>query len=111
MIVPAIAEIYRLIEKHADADTVVAFSSLASAPALAQEKLGIPSASVHLQPSVIRTFADQGMFGNIRLSASHPQWFKQGLFRLVDTLVIDRSLKAPAECASRDTWAARPWTG
>jgi hypothetical protein len=23
--------------------------------------------------------------GAARLSASHPQWFKQGLFRLVDT--------------------------
>ena len=95
VIVPAIADVYRLIERHADADTVVAFSSLAFGARLAQEKLGIASASVHLQPSVIRTYADQGMFGNIRLSASHPQWFKQGLFRLVDTLVLDRSLKKP----------------
>jgi rhamnosyltransferase subunit B len=95
VIVPAMAEIYRLIEKHADADTVVAFSSLAFGARVAQEKLGVPSASVHLQPSVIRTFADQGMMGNVRLSASRPMWFKQGLFRLIDALILDRRIKEP----------------
>jgi len=95
VIVPAIAQTYRLIEKHADSSTVVAFSSLALGARLAQEKLGVPSASVHLQPSIIRTYADQGMMGNVRLSASTPLWFKQGLFRLIDAVVLDRRLKAP----------------
>lgn len=95
VIVPAIAEIYRLIEEHADSNTVVAFSSLAFGARVAQEKLGVPSASVHLQPSVIRTFADQGMMGNVRLSASRPTWFKHGLFKLIDALILDRRLKAP----------------
>jgi rhamnosyltransferase subunit B len=95
VIVPAIGEIYRLIEKHADSGTVVAFSSLAFGARVAQEKLGVPSASVHLQPSVIRTFADQGMMGNIRLSAARPRWFKHGLFKLIDALILDRRLKAP----------------
>ena len=95
VIVPAIAEVYRLIERHADQNTVVAFSSLAFGARVAQEKLGVASASVHLQPSVIRTFADQGMMGNVRLSASRPSWFKHGLFRLIDALILDRSLKGP----------------
>jgi rhamnosyltransferase subunit B len=95
VIVPAILEVYRLIEKHADEHTVVAFSSLAFGARVAQEKLGIASASVHLQPSVIRTFADQGMMGNVRLSASRPSWFKHGMFRLIDALILDRSLKKP----------------
>ncbi len=95
VIVPAIEQIYRLIDKHADARTVVAFSSLAFGARIAQEKLGVPSASVHLQPSVIRTFADQGMMGNVRLSASRPKWFKQGLFRIIDALIADPVLEAP----------------
>lgn len=95
VMVPAIGEVFRLIEKHADSRTVVAFSSLALGARLAQEKLGVPSASVHLQPSIIRTYADQGMMGNIRLSDSTPLWFKQGLFRLIDSVVLDRRLKAP----------------
>ena len=93
--IPAIEEIYRLIERHADANTVVAFSTGAFGARLAQEKLGIPSASIHLQPTVIRSYADQGMFGPVRLSASHPRWFKHGLFRLVDWLVIDRFMRRP----------------
>jgi UDP:flavonoid glycosyltransferase YjiC (YdhE family) len=68
---------------------------LAIGARVAQEKLGVPSASVHLQPSIIRTFADQGMMGNVRLSASRPKWFKQGLFRLVDALILDRHVKQP----------------
>jgi rhamnosyltransferase subunit B len=95
VIVPAIAETYRHIEQHADANTVVAFSTLAFGGRVAQEKLGVPSASVHLQPSVIRTYADQGMLGNVRLSATHPRWMKQLLFSLVDGLVLDRNLKQP----------------
>ncbi len=95
VIVPAIAEIYRLIEKNADSRTVVAFSSLAIGARVAQEKLGVPSASVHLQPSVIRTLVDQGMMGNVRLSAARPKWFKQGLFRVIDAVILDRRLKAP----------------
>jgi rhamnosyltransferase subunit B len=95
VLVPAIPQIYRLIETHADANTVVAFSTLAFGARLAQERLGVPSASVHLQPTVIRTYADQGMMGNIRLSTSHPRWFKSGLFRLIDWLILDRSVKRP----------------
>jgi rhamnosyltransferase subunit B len=95
VIVPAIAETYRYIEQRADSNTVVAFSTLAFGGRVAQEKLGVPSASVHLQPSIIRTYADQGMLGNIRLSAAHPRWMKQVLFSLVDALVLDRHLKQP----------------
>jgi rhamnosyltransferase subunit B len=95
VVVPAIEQIYRQIDKHADSRTVLAFSSLAFGARVAQEKLGIPSASVHLQPSVIRTFVDQGMMGNVRLSASRPKWFKQGLFRIIDAVILDRRLKAP----------------
>jgi rhamnosyltransferase subunit B len=95
VVVPAIAETYRHIERHADSNTVVAFSTLAFGGRVAQEKLGVPSASVHLQPSVIRTYADQGMLGNVRLSAAHPRWMKQLLFSLVDALVLDRNLKRP----------------
>lgn len=110
VIVAAIAETYRLIEQHADGDTVVAFSTLAFGGRVAQEKLGIPSASVHLQPSVIRTYADQGMLGNVRLSAAHPRWLKQVLFSLADALILDRNLKQPLN-AFRATLGLAPVHG
>jgi UDP:flavonoid glycosyltransferase YjiC (YdhE family) len=93
--IPAIPEVYRLIEKHADADTVVAASSLCLGARIAQEKLGVPTATVHLQPGVIRSLIDQGMAGNIRISASQPMWFKRAFFRLADWALIDRELQRP----------------
>ena len=95
VIIPATAEIFRLIENHADADTVVAASSISFGARLAQEKLGVPTASVHLQPTVIRSLIDHGMFGTLRISPSQPMWFKRALFRLIDWAAIDRLLRRP----------------
>jgi rhamnosyltransferase subunit B len=95
IMLPAITQIYRLIEAHADASTVVAASGICFGARIAQERLGVPTASVHLQPALIRSFIDQGMVGNVRIAASHPMWFKRGIFRLLDWAVIDRPLKKP----------------
>ena len=95
VMVPAIAEIYRLIEAHADADTVVAASSISLGARVAQDRLGVPTATVHLQPSIIRSLVDQGKMGEFRISASQPMWFKRAFFRLVDWAMIDRELKRP----------------
>jgi UDP:flavonoid glycosyltransferase YjiC (YdhE family) len=50
-------------------------------------------ATVHLQPSIIRSLVDQGMAGTLRISASQPMWFKRTFFRLADWFLIDRALK------------------
>lgn len=95
VIVPSIETVYRLIEANADGNTVVAASTLSFGARVAQEKLRVPTVSVHLQPSVIRSHIDQGMLGDVRISASQPMWFKKALFRLVDWIAIDRLLKRP----------------
>jgi rhamnosyltransferase subunit B len=95
VILPAIGEIYHLIETRADSDTVIAASSISLGARIAQEKLGIPAASVHLQPTVIRSYVEQGMFGNVRISKSHPMWLKRAFFRLIDWAAIDRVIKRP----------------
>jgi rhamnosyltransferase subunit B len=94
-ILPAMAPVYRAIERHADDRTVVVSSGIAFGARVAQERLGIRLATVHLQPSIIRSLVDQGMAGNIRISASQPMWFKRAFFRLADWLLIDRALKDP----------------
>jgi rhamnosyltransferase subunit B len=94
-IVPAMAQTYGHIERHAGPRTVVAASGISLGARLAQERLGIPTATVHLQPSIIRSLVDSGMAGNVRISATQPMWFKRAFFRLADWLVIDRALKAP----------------
>jgi rhamnosyltransferase subunit B len=95
VILPSITEVYRLVESQADSDTVIAASSISFGARIAQEKFGIPMASVHLQPIVIRSLVEQGMFGNVRISKSQPQWFKRAFFRLIDWAAIDRVLKRP----------------
>src|SRR5919205_887956 len=60
-----------------------------------QARFGIPLATVHLQPSIIRSLVDAGMAGTVRISASQPMWFKRAFFRLADWLLIDRELRRP----------------
>jgi rhamnosyltransferase subunit B len=95
VIIPSIPEIFRLLERHADEDTVVAASSISFGARIAQEKLGLPTASVHLQPVVIRSLIDHGKFGTLRISRSQPMWFKRALFRFIDWAAIDRLLQRP----------------
>ncbi len=95
MMVPAIPEIYRAIERHADSDTVVAASGISFGARVAQEKLGLPTATIHLQPAIIRSLVDQGMLGYLRISASQPMWFKRALFRVIDWAAVDHHLRGP----------------
>jgi UDP:flavonoid glycosyltransferase YjiC (YdhE family) len=95
VIIPATPEIFRIIESRVDSETVVAASSIAFGARLAQEKLGVPTATVHLQPTVIRSLIDQGMFGTLRISAAQPMWLKRALFRFIDWAAIDRLLRRP----------------
>jgi rhamnosyltransferase subunit B len=95
VILPAIGRVFQLIEKHADANTVVAASGISLGARVTQEKLGVNLATVHLQPSIIRSLVDHGMAGNIRISSAQPLWFKKAFFRLADWMLIDRTLKSP----------------
>lgn len=95
VIAPATPVIYRLIEARAGPGTVIVGSSIAFGARLAAEKLGLPLATLHLQPAVIRSLADHGMFGDLRLSARQPRWWKRSLIGFADWLVIDRQLGPP----------------
>lgn len=94
-ILPSMPEVYRYIERHADSSTVVVSSGMAFGARIAQERLGVATVTVHLQPSIIRSLADQGMSGNIRISAAQPMWFKRAFFRFADWFLLDRALKKP----------------
>jgi rhamnosyltransferase subunit B len=94
-ILPAMPIVYRHIERHAGENTVVAASGISFGARLAQERLGVPTATVHLQPGIIRSLIDQGMAGNVRISASQPMWFKRAFFRVADRVLMDGVLKRP----------------
>jgi len=105
--IPSVEPVYRAIERHADERTVVAASGISFGARVAQERLGVPLATVHLQPGIIRSLVDQGMAGNIRISARQPMWFKRAFFWLADRSMIDRELKGPIN-AFRATLGLRP---
>jgi rhamnosyltransferase subunit B len=94
-ILPAMAAVYKHIEQQAGADTVIAASGIAFGARIAQERLGVPLATVHLQPSIIRSLVDGGMVGNVRISPGQPMWFKRAFFNVADWVLLDRALKRP----------------
>src|SRR6516162_6590052 len=94
-ILPNIAPLYHIIRERQAANTVVAASGLSFGARIAQEKLGVPLASVHLQPAMIRSLVDGGRQGRIPMDANVPRFAKQALFWLVDRLWVDRILAAP----------------
>lgn len=98
-VLPAMRPLYEVIAAQDLSNTVVAAQSLALGARLAQEKLGLPLVTIHLQPSLIRSEIDPPING-----VALPSWFPRPLvgawWFLVDKLVIDRAL-APGVNAFR----------
>jgi rhamnosyltransferase subunit B len=89
MMLPGIRPVYEIIEKRMGAGpTVVAASSMAFGARIAQEKLGVSLATVHLQPSLLRSVIDPAHFSPDIL-ASLPQSFRKPYLHLVDRLLVD----------------------
>lgn len=81
--------LYQLIERlYVSGETVMAASSLALAARIAEEKLSIPTAMVHLQPGIFRSVYDPPAFPTMSI----PRWFHpvavKAMYRLAD-LVVD----------------------
>jgi rhamnosyltransferase subunit B len=82
-----IPKIYQLIaERYVPGETVVAAQGYAFGARIAQEKLGVPLATVHLQPMWFRSIYDP-----IGLPDWFPRWFPAMLDRLVDR-ILDRGM-------------------
>jgi rhamnosyltransferase subunit B len=94
-IIPSIAPLYHIIRERQTSNTVVAASGMCLGARIAQEKLGIPLATVHLQPAMLRSLVDGGRQGRISMNASVPQAFKRVLMWVVDKAWIDRVLAPP----------------
>ena len=71
--------------------TIVAAGSLALASRIAEEKLNVPTATIHLQPAVLRSYTDPPKLP----SMSIPKWFPPFLVKMVYGLadqVVDRAM-------------------
>jgi UDP:flavonoid glycosyltransferase YjiC (YdhE family) len=96
------APVLRAIQERArPGDTVVAAGSLAFGARMAREKLGVPTATVHLQPSLFRHVDDPPAFPNLAIPRWWPRVAVRALYRAVDA-VADRALAPVNEARVRE---------
>lgn len=92
--IPAMRTLYDLIAAQPRKDTLLVASYLAFGARLAQEKLGLPMATAHLQPSVLPSLEDTpalpGLPGISRLPRLLRRWLLDYAYlRVVDPVVLD----------------------
>lgn len=87
------AHLQRLHQQEGDR-LVVAGSSLALGARVAQEKLGIPLATVHLAPAVFQSIYDTPKYPGLFVPVIAPKWFRKILYVLINRL-IDGVLAKP----------------
>jgi hypothetical protein len=90
---PGLRPVYEFIrERYVPGNTVIAAATLALGARIAQEKLGVPVASVHLQPVMFRSVHQPPILGKLVIPDWFPHWLKRSLFWLADTAFIDPAL-------------------
>jgi len=93
LILPWMRPLYEIIVKHAERGrTVVAAPGTAFGARNAQEKLGVPLATVHLQPLMLRSTVEPGCFGFPDIIGSLPRPLRGLYLRAADRFLVDRLL-------------------
>ena len=87
---------YRAIVKHhVPGQTILVYSTLVFAARIAQEKLAIPAATVHLSPSVMCSLIDPPYLPELPARSGWPVWWNRFWWWMADVLVIDRLMAGP----------------
>lgn len=95
-----LGKLYDLIAaEHVPGRTFAAATTLALAARVAQDKLGFPLASIHLQPGIFRSVIDPANYG---VPMPRSQLGRRVFFGLVDLLVMDRSWRGPVNQLRRE---------
>ncbi len=106
-ILQAIPISYEAIASHyVPGETVVVTSTLGLGARVASEVLGIPTATVHLQPGVFRSIHETPVYPGLRLGKA-PKLVKRLFFRVMDDLMVDPKL-APELNAFRSRFGLPP---
>jgi UDP:flavonoid glycosyltransferase YjiC (YdhE family) len=81
----AVRPVYEIVaQNHVPGETVVVASSLGLGARVAQDQLGIPTATVHLQPSILISTIDPPRLGGIVTPTWFPSWLKRQQVATVD---------------------------
>lgn len=90
---PAIERLYRIIEARGSG-TIVAATSLCLGARVAQDRLGTPTATLHLQPGAFVSEVDGGQVGPFDMGPGKPRVLKRAIYAAAD-LILARRLVAP----------------
>lgn len=92
---PNVRRLYEVIATRRSKNTVVAASPVCFGARIAQDKLGVPLATVHVQPSLLRSLIDSGSLGRMPMGPGVPRFLKSGMMSLLDKYLIDKKLGPP----------------
>ena len=76
-------------------DTVLVGATLAFGARVLRDETGVPMASVHLQPSIMRSAHATPKLPGMPLPRWSPRWLKRGLFAAADRFVLDPVIGTP----------------
>jgi UDP:flavonoid glycosyltransferase YjiC (YdhE family) len=89
-LLPYLRPIYdHIAERYVPGQTVVVPGSLAFGARVAQDRLGVPVASVHLQPGVLRSEYHAPVLPGLFMPDWLPRFLKRWQYRLANALVIE----------------------
>jgi rhamnosyltransferase subunit B len=116
-VLATVRPLYEIVERFVaqsrafgNGDAAVVASSLGFGARMAQDKLGIPTASVHLSPSLFRSARDMPVIAGTALRPWMPAWVKRLAFAAGDRYVID-PLLTPSLNAFRAELGLGPISG
>ena len=89
-ILPNLRRLYAIIEERRGPGCVVAATTLCLGARVAQDRLGVPTATLNLQPSVFRSHVDNGRLGGLDMGPRMPHFVKKAVFWAMDTLYVER---------------------
>jgi len=93
LVLDGLRETYDAVVNHyVPGETVVVASSLGLAARIAQDKLHIPTATVHLSPSQFRSCIEPPKLPGLWMPRWLPMWVKIKMWAGIDRLVLDRML-------------------
>jgi len=78
-----------IVDHYVPGNTLLVHSTLAMGARVAQEKLGIPTATIHLQPAIIRSAVNPPMMPGAALPRWLPVFGRRMLLRLADRFLLD----------------------
>ncbi|MCE9604707.1 MAG: glycosyltransferase [Planctomycetia bacterium] len=92
-VVPMIRRVYDIVaRRYEPGRTIVGASTLALGARVAQDKLGVPTATIHLQPVMLRSNLKPGRLAGMATQAWLPRSLIAAQYWLADRLVVDQLL-------------------